>query len=91
MAQINIIRKITEAEDLIQVLKPILEIYGNFEFEILLKGKENPKVFLQMYYSKKNSWTSIVIKVIQKIINNNFFFTLENKEDNTKIALNIIM
>ncbi len=89
MTQINIIQKITEAENLILDLKPVLKIYGTFEYEILLKGKEEPKIFLQMYFSKKNSWTSIVMQVIQKITKRNFFFTLETREDITKIALNI--
>ncbi len=34
MQQINIIQKITEAENLILDLKPVLEIYGTFEYEI---------------------------------------------------------
>lgn len=89
MQVINISNKIDEAENLIKELKPVLEIYGTFEYEILLKGKEDPKIFLQMYFSKKNSWTSIIMQVIQKITKRNFFFTLENREDITKIALNI--
>jgi hypothetical protein len=91
MQQINITQKITEAENLILDLKPVLEIYGTFEYEILLKGKEEPKIFLQMYFSKKNSWTSIVMQVIQKITKRNFFFTLETIEDQTKITLNIVI
>lgn len=91
MQQINITQKITEAENLILELKPVLEIYANFEYEILLKGKEEPKIFLQMYFSKKNSWTSIIMHVIQKITKRNFYFTLENREETTKIALNIII
>jgi hypothetical protein len=91
MQQINITHKITEAENLILELKPLLEIYGTFEYEILLKGKEEPKIFLQMYFSKKNSWTSIIMSVIQKITKRNFFFTLENREETTKIALNIFI
>lgn len=91
MQQINITQKIIEAETLIYELKPVLEIYANFEYEILLKGKEEPQIFLQMYFSKKNSWTSIIMSVIQKITKRNFYFTLENREEKTKIALNIII
>lgn len=91
MQQINITQKINEAENLILELKPVLEIYANFEYEILLKGKDEPKIFLQMYFSKKNSWTSIIMQVIQKITKRNFYFTLENREETTKIALNIFI
>lgn len=89
--QINITQKINEAENLILELKPVLEIYANFEYQILLKGKDEPQIFLQMYFSRINTWTSIIMQVIQKITKRNFYFTLINIENETKIALNIIV
>ena len=89
MQQINITQKINEAANLIDNLKPVLKVYGNFEFQILMKGKENPQIFLQLYFSNVNTWTSVIMGVITTITKKSYYFTLETIEEKTKIALNI--
>lgn len=92
MQQINITQKINEASTLIENLKPVLKVFGNFEYEILLKGKENPQIILQIYFINKNVWTKIILTCISNLATKKeFYFTLENKEDQPKIALNIII
>ena len=89
MQQINITQKINEAANLIENLKPVLNVYGNFEYQILMKGKENPQIFLQLYFSNVNTWTSVIMGVITTITKKSYYFTLETIEEKTKIALNI--
>jgi hypothetical protein len=89
MSQINITQKINEAANLIDNLKPVLKVYGNFEFQILMKGKENPQIFLQLYFSNVNTWTSVIMGVITTITKKYYYFTLETIEEKTQIALNI--
>jgi hypothetical protein len=89
MQQINITQKINEAANLIDNLKPVLKVYGNFEFQILMKGKENPQIFLHLYFSNVNTWTSVIMGVITTITKKSYYFTLETIEEKTKIALNI--
>ena len=89
MQQINISQKINEAANLIENLKPVLKVYGNFEFQILMKGKENPQIILQLYFSNVNTWTSVIMGVITTITKKSYYFTLETIEEKTKIALNI--
>ncbi len=90
MQQINITQKINEAATLIENLKPVLKVFGNFEYEILLQGKENPQIILQLYFLNKNVWTKIILTVINNMATKKeYYFTLENKEDQPKIALNI--
>ena len=90
MQQINITEKINQAANLIEQLKPVLKVYGNFEYQILMKGKENPQIFLQLYFSNVNTWTSVIMGVITTITKKSYyFFKLETIEENTKIALNI--
>ena len=89
MQQINITQKINEAANLIEELKPVLKVFGNFEYQILMKGKENPQIILQIYFLYVNIWTSTVMSVITKITKNGYFFTLTTIDGQTKIALNI--
>ena len=89
MTQTNIINKIAEAENLILDLKPELHIFSNFDYQILLKGKEDPRIFLQI--SSKNVFTSIVTKKIQDITSKNSFFTIGVIENKPTILLNIII
>jgi hypothetical protein len=89
MQQINITEKINKAANLIEELKPVLKVYGNFEFQILMKGKENPQIFLQLYFSNVNTWTSVIMGVITTITKKSYYFTLETINEQTKIALNI--
>jgi hypothetical protein len=89
MQQININQKINEAAILIQDLKPVLRVYANIEFNILLKGKENPQIILQLYFLSINTWTSVIMKIITTITKNDYYFTLETIDEQTKIALNI--
>ena len=89
MQQINITEKINKAANLIEELKPVLKVYGNFEFQILMKGKENPQIILQLYFSNVNTWTSVIMGVITTITKKSYYFTLETINEQTKIALNI--
>jgi hypothetical protein len=89
MQQINITQKINQAANLIEELKPVLKVYGNFEYQILMKGKENQQIILQLYFLNVNSWTSVIMKVITHFTKNGYYFTLETINENTKIALNI--
>ena len=92
MQQINITEKINQAANLIEDLKPVLKVYGNFEYQILMKGKENPQIFLQLYFSNVNTWTSVIMGVITTITKKSYYFTLETIEENEqKISLNIII
>ena len=92
MTQINITEKINEASILIEDLKPVLRIYANIEYNILLKGKENPQIILQLYFLSINTWTKLILTIINNMINKKeYYFTLETIEENTKIALNIII
>jgi hypothetical protein len=89
MQQINITQKINEAANLIEELKPVLKVYGNFEYQILMKGKENPQIILQLYFLNTNTWTSVIMQVITQMTKKNYFFTLTTIDEQTKIALNI--
>ena len=89
MQQINITQKINEAAILIQDLKPVLRVYANIEYNILLKGKENPQIILQLYFLSTNTWTSVIMKIITHFTKNGYYFTLETIDEKTKIALNI--
>jgi hypothetical protein len=92
MQQINISQKINQAANLIEELKPVLKVYGNFEYQIIMKGKENPQIFLQLYFSNVNTWTSVIMGVITTITKKSYYFTLETIEENEqKISLNIII
>jgi hypothetical protein len=91
MQVINVSQKIDEAQNLIQELKPVLKTFGSFDYEIILKGKEDPVFIIQISFLKFNVWTSIIIQVIERIIKRTYFFTLETKEDQTKITLNIVI
>jgi hypothetical protein len=92
MQQINITQKISEAATLIDNLKPILKVFGNFEYQILLKGKDDPQIILQIYFINKNVWTSTVLMCVKNMATKKeFYFTLETIEENNKIALNIII
>jgi hypothetical protein len=89
MQQININQKINEAANLIEDLKPVLRVYANIEYNILLKGKENPQIILQLYFLSTNTWTSVIMKIITHFTKNGYYFTLETIDEQTKIALNI--
>lgn len=90
MTQINITQKINEAANLIEVLKPVLKVFGNFEYQILLKGKESPQIILQMYFLSVNTWTKVILTCISNLATKKeYYFTLETIEEKTKIALNI--
>lgn len=91
MTQINITQKIETAEKLIQDLKPILKLYGSFEFEILMKGKEIPVFLVKINFTRLNQWSSVIIQIIQKITNKYYYFSTENINNQPKIALNIII
>lgn len=60
---------IDAAQDLIAVLKPELEKFGVFDFNIITKGKENPVVMLEISYSRKT--TNVLSKSILNAINLN--------------------
>jgi hypothetical protein len=89
MQVLNITQKINEAANLIEVLKPVLKVFGNFEYQILMKGKENPQIILQLYFFNRNIWSSVIMQVITQMTKKNYFFTLETIDGQTKIALNI--
>jgi hypothetical protein len=89
MQQINITQKINEAANLIEELKPVLKVFGSFEYQILMKGKENPHIVLQLYFLNTNTWTSVIMQVITQMTKKNYFFTLITIDEQTKIALNI--
>lgn len=90
LQQINITQKINEATNLIENLKPVLKVFGNFEYQILMKGKESPQIILQMYFIGINTWTKVVINCISNLATKKeYYFTLETIEEKTKIALNI--
>jgi hypothetical protein len=91
MQVINISQQIDTANNLILELKPVLQTYGTFDYQILAKGKDLPTFVLQISFVKKNVWTSILIHTIQKITKKDYYFTLDTIEDQTKIALNIII
>jgi hypothetical protein len=89
MQLLNISQKINQAASLIEELKPVLKVYGNFEYQILMKGKENPQIILQLYFLNVNTWTSVIMKNIIHFTKNGYYFTLETIDEQTKIALNI--
>jgi hypothetical protein len=89
MQQINITQKINEAANLIEELKPVLKVFGSFEYQILMKGKENPQIILQLYFLNTNIWSSVIMQVITQMTKKNYFFTLITIDEQTKIALNI--
>jgi hypothetical protein len=90
MQVVNITQKINEAANLIEVLKPVLKVFGNFEYQILMKGKESPQIILQMYFIGVNTWTKVVLNCISNLATNKeYYFTLETIDEQTKIALNI--
>lgn len=60
---------IDAAQDLVSVLKPELEKFGVFDFNIITKGKENPVVMLEISYSRKT--TNVLSKSILNAINLN--------------------
>lgn len=90
MQQINITQKINEAATLIENLKPVLKVFANFEYQILMKGKESPQIILQMYFLNTNTWTKVILTCISNLATKKeYYFTLETIEEKTKIALNI--
>jgi protein gp37 len=91
MQVINISQQIDTANNLILDLKPVLQTYGTFEYQILAKGKDLPTFILQIYPVSKNVWTSLLVNVVQKITAKGFYFSLHTIEKETKISLNIII
>jgi protein gp37 len=91
MQVINISHKIDEAENLILDIKPVLQTYGTFEYQILAKGKDLPTFVLQIYPVSKNVWTSLLVNVVQKITAKGFYFSMTTIENEQKISLNIII
>ena len=91
MQVINISQQIDEANNLISELKPVLNTFGTFDYQILCKGKEEPVFILQLSFLKYNLWTSTIVKTIEKLTNKVYYFTLQTKENETKITLNIVI
>jgi len=91
MQVINISNKIDEANNLISELKPVLNTFGTFDYQILAKGKEIPTFVLQISFIKKNVWSSILLHTIQKITKKDYYFTLARIENQTIITLNIVI
>jgi hypothetical protein len=91
MQVINISQQIDTANNVIKDLKPILNTFGTFDYQILAKGKDIPAIILQISFVRKNVWSSILLHTIQKITKKDYYFTLDTIEDQTKITLNIII
>ena len=91
MQVLNISHKIDEAENLIKELKPVLNTFGTYNYEIICKGKEEPVFIIQLSFLKYNVWTSAIVQTIERITKKMYYFTLETKEDQTKITLNIVI
>jgi len=91
MQVINISQQIDTAEKLISELKPVLNTFGSINYEIICKGKNEPVFILQLSFLKYNVWTSTIVNTIERLTNKVYYFTLETKENETKITLNIII
>jgi len=91
MQVLNISHKIDEANNLILDLKPVLQTYGTFDYQILAKGKDLPTFVLQISFVKKNVWTSVLVHTIHQITKKSYYFTLDTIEDQSKITLNIVI
>jgi len=91
MQVINISQQIDTANNLILELKPVLQTFGTFDYQILAKGKETPIFVLQISFVRKNVWTSILLHTIQKLTKRDYYFTLATIENQTIITLNIII
>jgi hypothetical protein len=91
MQVVNISNKIDEANNLILELKPVLQTYGTFQYDILAKGKDTPTFILRISFVKKNTWTSVLVNIIQKITSKGFYFILDTIEGETKLTLNIVI
>jgi hypothetical protein len=91
MQVVNISHKIDEANNLILELKPVLQTYGTFQYDILGKGKDTPTFIIRISFVKTNTWTSVLVNIIQKITSKGFYFILDPIEGETKITLNIVI
>ncbi len=88
---------IDAAENLIKVLKPELEKFGTFEYNVLSKGKETPVIILEISFLRLT--TNVVSKQILNIVNlnttNDYFLSIKNIDVNgykeTKQTINIII
>jgi hypothetical protein len=90
MQVINISQQIDEANNLIEELKPVLKTFGSFDYEIICKGKDEPVFILQLSFFKYNVWTSIIVKTIERITNKMYYFSLETRDGQQKLILNIV-
>jgi len=88
---------IDAANDLIKSLKPELEKFGTFEYNVLIKGKETPIIILEISFLKltTNVFCKLIIETIMLNTNNDYFVGIKNFDVNgykeTKQTINIII
>lgn len=84
---------IDAAQDLIAVLKPELEKFGVFDFNVITKGKENPVVMLEISYSRKT--TNVLSRAVLNTINMNtsktYFVGFKHEILELLLTINILM
>lgn len=88
---------IDAAQDLITVLKPELEKFGVFEYNVLSMGISTPVIVLEISFARltTNVFTKQIINTITLNTSKNYFFSIKtfliNGYKNTKQTINIVI
>lgn len=88
---------IDAANDLIKVLKPELEKFGNFEYNVLSMGIVTPVIVLEISFARltTNVFSKQIINTISLNTTNDYFLSIKNFDINgykdTKQTINILI
>lgn len=91
MTAIN--NKIDEANNLIKDLREPLAKFGTFDYNVLMKGKENPVVLLEIAFARDtNVISKPILKTVESITKKDYFNSLKKTDrDILKLTINIVI
>jgi len=91
MTAIN--NKIDEANNLIKDLREPLAKFGTFDYNVLMKGKENPVVLLEIAFARDtNVISKPILKTVENITKKDYFNRFKKTDrDILKLTINIVI
>jgi hypothetical protein len=85
--------RIDEANNLIKDLREPLAKFGTFDYNVLMKGKENPVVILEMSFARDtNVISKPILKTVESITKKDYFNSFKKTDrDILKLTINIVI
>jgi hypothetical protein len=85
--------RIDEANNLIKDLREPLAKFGTFDYNVLMKGKENPVVILEIAFARDtNVISKPILKTVESITSKNYFNSFKkNEKDILQLTINIVI